>query len=768
MPKPKKDKSQLISASFRKQTISGKDNSEYYIFNPSIGIDTNTTPSFDDLIKTYMTVPLVFKAINIRANKVISKGFKLTISQKIEEEEEFAAEEVLKKCDKFLNKIGINFFRQSVINAYVGGNEWTEIVYNRLGHVISLNHGDFKTIDFRRNFINNKILLDDKGEPVAFWQYIENLAELYYNISSYYNIKESWENLEAVRKRFELIQKNEFTEPYVIRDLDGRELGAISRKPMYLYLKNNEIAHLSFNNINDIHYGLSLIVPAYNSITQLERVMNATTEMINTLGYPKPVISVGSVEKPPTPKLIDDAGELVRDPVMKESFAIPYYYDIKYLESKMGSGDISTYPEWYITNVAIGLRVPRELLTGEGEANRSNAQQGSSDFEKDCEADRRAFEKYIYKILDLFLQSYGYEEDSRLIPEVEWEALISEDEALVERMVLDKWNAGLINFNEAREMLELPAIPENEERAVKYNDEIQQGGMGDMFGGMDLGGGNEYQPEPTEELIDDAEMSDNFPAEARESEFEAQFRLDSKKKINTELNKEFKTQNIDYKQLAQKETGKLIKTTSKANAKKIRDVIVNGVADGKSNTELLNKITELGNYDKPYYAKRILRTELKNLSSKGAYDNAKKKGLKYKMWEAVIDNKTGPDSKALNGQIVGIDENFKATWKDDKGKIHKWEGKFPPERPNTRCKIRYFDADADSLNKLNSQILKKNNIDTSKLKTIEKEVKTYIKDNLTEKQTLDKVLEKHKKLLMASPFMIGLITGLIASMYKKK
>lgn len=752
MPKNKSKINSIIPLSKiaqHKLTVSSIETQSQNQFSPTIGIDWKNTPSYDDLIKMYWTSPLIFKGINLRTNKVIGMGFKLNISKKARDKK--IAEDILNQCQGFIDKLGMNFFRQSIINAYVSGNEWTEIIKNPIEYVIGASHGDFKTIDFRRNYISNKIMLNDLGEPIGYWQYINNLAELHYTLSTYYNLVESWDNLQQARERLNATMEGEFVEPYMLHDFNGREIGAISRKPMYMFIKEDEIVHLSFNNLNDNYFGTSLIVPAYYVQKQLDQVFNATTEMINTIGYPKPVCKVGTPERPATQTDINKGNELVSNPVGKESFTIPEYYELSYLDNGKGNSDISTYPQWYITQIAIALRVPRELLTGEGESNRATALQGSTDFEKDCEIDRLRLIDYIKKILKNYLNSRGYN-DMDYLPEVEWDAMITEDDALKDKMIMEKYSMGLISFSEARKMLDLPEI-ENYKRNNMFLDELKS------------------NPINSTEMIDIAKKSDNTSIENSKNSQDklAEFKMDTKSKINSNLNEKFNTNNVDYKEIAKEQIGKKIISISKTKANKIRDIIINGITRDNQNKTIINRIKKQG-VSEPK-AKTILRTELKTLTETAKYENAKSKGLQFKVWDAVMDKRTGEDSKALNGQVVGIDDNFKATWTDKKGKINKWEGKLPPERPNSRCRVHYINANIDEIDKLpdyvKKDVFKSHNIDKNTIKSLTREIKELSEQGNGEEEVLKTLKTNYSKILMTSPFLIGILTGLVASYYKK-
>jgi hypothetical protein len=608
--------------------------------------DTTTGITLSDFAKLYQVNPLVNKAINLKANRVMGDGFDLLPADS-KDIDPVMAEQAKEECWKFLKKINyLTFFRQSLINAHVAGNEFTELIYNGLGHLISLNHGDFKSIDYRRDFLNDKVLLDSEGNPVGYWQYISDLSQLYRNLSLLYGSIESYENLKAAKERLDE------TRQHPIYDEQGNQVGVIAWKAQYMFLRKDEIVHLSINNLNDNWYGYSSILPAYDALTQLNQVMFATAEAINTLGYPKPVIYVGDKDHPPTDALNDMAEDAITDPVRKESFVLPYYSKLEYLKSDSAS-QLSQYPEWYVTAVSVGLRIPKEILLGDGTSNRSTAYQQGSDFEKDCEAERRLLEEYIYQIFDLFLKSRGYEttDNTRSLycPQLKWNLLISEDEVNRERMILEKWNAGLISFNEARELLGMNEI-EDPSRAEKFVNELN----------------TKIEPPLTEPATDVPVLQ------------EAQHALVAG--VNDKLNKQFGT-DVNMRKIIENKMGKKIKSVSKAKARKIIEKIVNGEATKESAGSIMAKVKKIGDFT-DHEATRLLVTEQNNLRQIANLEQAKADKMVYKKW--IANKEACPACKKLNGKILPLSANFEVEYEG-----RKYTAKSPSLHPECNCGLGF-------------------------------------------------------------------------------
>lgn len=656
----------FYTAQFRKLIVLSQDDATYSQQSPTPTPDSSRYGiSIDELEKLYWTNPLVFKAINIRASRIMGEGFDLEPSDD-DLCDPIIAEEAKKEVEKFFRQINyLTFFKQSCINAMVSGNEWTEMIYNRMyqtpeqKRLTAVAHGDFRTMDYRRDLIGNRILLDNEGKPIGFWQYIDDLSQLYRTLGTLYGSIDTLENLKAAKERLTASRH------FYVKDEQGQPIAVITAKPNYMFINKNEIVPLSFNNLNDGLYGISSIIPAYDALIQLHQIQFALAETINNMGYPKPVMKVGNAENPPSEVDMSNAEALVQDPVRKESFVIPYTWDMTYLTMPTGSGGstVSDYPNWFLTMIATGLRIPKELLTGDGEANRATAFQNGSDFEKDIEGDRRILEEYIYNILHYFLESRGFltnipHRRNPYIPKIKWKKLIAEDEKIRADILRADYQTGLITLNEARAGRNYPEL-ENKESGEKFANSTPS-----------------VQP-----------MQGNYIPQTETQMATAQYALDSSEKINKKLNKSFDTKNVDYKKLAESKIGKMIVSVNKAKAKKIRDIIVNGQTNKESPKSIFAKVKSIGKYDDAETT-RVLVTEQNNLRNLGKLENAKKDGSKTKTWVAHLED-VDPLCKALDGQTVKIDEDFSVKYVDESGKTRTWTGSSPTAHPNCECYLKF-------------------------------------------------------------------------------
>lgn len=687
-----------LSAAHQKITIPSNDLQQYDVFGPSPQPDTATTGvSIQDLEYIYLTNAVAHKAINIRANRILGNGFDLVPTDEEGLNEEIAKQAV-NECQKFLAKIRYRTtFRQSIINALVAGNEWTEMNGNRFNRIVNVSHADFQTVDFRRNFLNNKVLLGADGKPIGFWQYIPDLSQLYYSISMMYGETQTYENMLAAQQRLKESQSLE------IKNKNGEPIAVMTTKPNFMFLKNEEIVHLAFNTLNDNPLGVSMLIPAYNALNHLNQVMYASAEAINDMGYPKPDVTVGDPDHAADQAMLDAGQDMVTNPVRKEAYVHTHLMKIQYLQPQgMGNGGIADFPEWFFSEASIGLRIPKEILLSEG-TSKAGGSQASNDFDRDIDSDRSTFEEYVYEIMSRFLKSRGYlsteYERCPYTPTIKWEALITEDEALREKMALEKWEKDAITFNELRVLLGMDEV-EDRERGDAYKSELTQAKADSVFntdGNLPRSAlmppdstGTAQTKNPMEnQLPEQAEnnSAQNAPKEPQEKQFIAQHALQSGEKLNN-LNRQFGTTDVNYRNVAIKSVGTKISTVSKAKARKIRDTLVNSEAARKSTKGILKEVKKIGNYTDAH-ARMVMVTERKNLDEGGSMRNAMQKGMKFKKWKAHMDKDTSLLCKALHGKVVPIDKEFMVKYKDESGKEKTWKGMQPAAHPSCRSVLTY-------------------------------------------------------------------------------
>ena len=110
-------------------------------------------------------------------------------------------------------------------------------------------------------------------------------------------------------------------------------------------------------------------------------------------------------------------------------------------------------------------------------------------------------------------------------------------------------------------------------------------------------------------------------------------------------------------------------------ADRLSNLISNSLDEGLGNVEISNKIRELYAEIPAWRADMIARTEATNANNEGLVEGYKQSGIAtHKEWIATLDDRTRDEHISLNGEVVGVDEEFS-------------NGSKYPEEINCRCVV---------------------------------------------------------------------------------
>lgn len=180
--------------------------------------DVKIKKSVKQLFNLYLLNQYVNRAINIRADTLISRGYKIVGKD----------QKGVDACKELIDKSGgINLFRQLSVNTDIAGDGFLEKIYNQKKNMIlKLKHVHPLTLEFKTDEDTDKIVLDSNGEPKGYVQYY---------------IDENGQEQE--------------------KDID-----------------KSIIAHLKYNTLGDEFTGLSQIQSGYNSIVRLMNMEYSAAE----------------------------------------------------------------------------------------------------------------------------------------------------------------------------------------------------------------------------------------------------------------------------------------------------------------------------------------------------------------------------------------------------------------------------------------------------------------------------------------------------------
>ncbi len=162
----------------------------------------------------------------------------------------------------------------------------------------------------------------------------------------------------------------------------------------------------------------------------------------------------------------------------------------------------------------------------------------------------------------------------------------------------------------------------------------------------------------------------------------------------------------------------------------LRQELERGIMAGEGITKIKARVSKVFDVGENR-AEMIARTETNRAENQGKLQAFKSSGEDYvKKWNTHFDARTSPICKRLDGQEVGMDQNFK-------DKTSKWEGPAPPSHVNCRSSMIFVLKDEAEKELSEKEEAEQKMID-EKIDLNLKEKETKIKDR---KEALLKRLE---------------------------
>jgi len=354
----------------------------------------------------------IFKAINVRANLLASRGLKIVCkSDKAKE----VTNTMLKRMHPTRPMLALqNSFRNRSINADIWGWAPDELLYDPKGTVES--PADPKNAKSLNGF--------RPVHPI---------------------------NIDFQRKEDgKIIFENGIPKGWSYKQDPSNDLKSIK-------LPFKRIAFLKYNQIGDEILGMSTIEPIFKTGERLMKIEEGTTQGILTHGNPLHDVIVGDESHPPTKKMIDNTAEEVKGLNLKSEYVHPPWIRVGQIES-FSLGKSPNYMQPFITAIAAATQVPEFVLLGRGEGtNKATAQAMINFIHQTIEPLQQAQALYFEEeILAPLMKINNVPE----IPMIEWNEILPNTPAeladaikTMSETILDE--KVIITYEEARELLNL-------------------------------------------------------------------------------------------------------------------------------------------------------------------------------------------------------------------------------------------------------------------------------------------------------------------------
>lgn len=309
------------------------------------------------------------------------------------------SEKVRTRCEEWLEDVSFDIqMTEAVRNAYIYGNSYLELVPGKdkegRNTIVEVIPLDPKITDFQTDGSGNIIFGPDK-KPLGFEQ-------------------------TSGRKKIK------FTNPVV---------------------------HLAFVRHSGELRGISLLVACFRALVYDLNIQQSVSTAIERHGFPQYDVKVGTPERPANRNVIDTVASKLEDLKVSNEFVHSHEVEVKVLEST-SARSYDAYNRIFIKQIVSCIGVPEPILLGSGESsNRSTAFVQSRHYRGTIEHDqlvvKQVIEKGIFRVLaDM--------ENWSEIPKIEWKEVLPEDETARTGQAATLFEKGIVNVNEAREMIGLP------------------------------------------------------------------------------------------------------------------------------------------------------------------------------------------------------------------------------------------------------------------------------------------------------------------------
>lgn len=295
--------------------------------------DTSDRVSAEELELTYLTNPSVFNGVNKIVQLAMSANMELRVK----------SSRVKKHFNEMLTNLGYsengsdltwdelleNIFRHSCIY----GKSYVENIPNDRGNrIVDWDTVDPKKMDYAMNTMK-KIEFNEYGRVVG---YVETLP---------------YEQTVGEQK-------------YEVPD-------TISLPNNAIYLPRENIAQIKMFKVGDGLYPIGLIEPLYKQSLWKLNIEKAMANSIWRIGFPTTVAKIGDQNHEPTPQQIVNILQKIKDNKFNTEMAVPYYYDLSFLESKTDMDKIVSNLKYFNGEEVAGMGVPKTIVTGEGQTAKS-------------------------------------------------------------------------------------------------------------------------------------------------------------------------------------------------------------------------------------------------------------------------------------------------------------------------------------------------------------------------------------------------------------
>ena len=318
------------------------------------------------LFNLYMTNQFVARAINVRADTMVTKGYKIVGED----------EKAIEACTNLIEESGgPRLFTQLAINTDIAGDGFLEKIYSKdKKAILKLKHVHPLTMTFKKDITTDKIMVDSNGQPIGYVQYY--------------------------------------------MDKTGTE----QIKPVPL----DRISHFRFNVLGDEFTGLSAIQPGYDTIVRLMNMEYSAAEA--AVKSANPLIVVHTYSK--SPKQVAQWATILGNITGKDELFLPEDMEIEFkAPGAQNFSDYAAYFLDAVV-ATFGVPKAVLLGQGGSGGNRAESIVLTRHFYSQIRRNQLSLEEFFYEIFLEYAELAGFEAPKLLFDDVAEDASVASDQAI--------------------------------------------------------------------------------------------------------------------------------------------------------------------------------------------------------------------------------------------------------------------------------------------------------------------------------------------------
>lgn len=292
-------------------------------------------PKFDLEIyeKIYEKSPLVFQAVNKTADHVMQAGFRIQGS----------SAENIAKIKEWIEYIGFHSFLHEVVrNWMIWGNQYTEPVMEKNlkttddGAKLGWGIAELKPL----NPSTMRVYRYETGEVIGYIQRPKSR-------------RWKFDKTKLPNRKRSTGQKQKKWKAEVKKAYPGA-----------VVFDADQIVHLKWNQLPSAEYGISPIEPVKEDLITYMGIMGDVSAIIKRYGSPKVIWRIGTPERPPSKRMVDDFHKDVTALQVGDDISVSGVVDWSTLDSGLKVMDMAPYVQFVRDDVFAGLGVPELIMGG--------------------------------------------------------------------------------------------------------------------------------------------------------------------------------------------------------------------------------------------------------------------------------------------------------------------------------------------------------------------------------------------------------------------